>query len=300
MKNKYKDSILDRALNKDPNIILPEIDDIRIVEASKQLKEIGFNVINPLELDKNKYIQSAIAKNFTNNWTEEMVNDYLSCPLNLSIFALDNDDADCVIAGAKYKTSDVIRSSIRIVGIKDSAKWVSSVFIMLSPDNKSFYTYTDCGVIPDPSSEQLSSIAYEASEIHELLSGEKSKIAFLSFSTKGSAKHYKVKKVQDAFKLFKKNFPKLECEGEIQFDAAIDYSVANKKIENSNLNGESNVFVFPDLDSANISYKITQYLARYQALGPILVGLNKPINDLSRGCNIDDIIYVTAISALQK
>ena len=112
--------------------------------------------------------------------------------------------------------------------------------------------------------------------------------------------YYKVKKVQDAVELFKNKFSNIDYEGEIQFDAAVDYSVSNKKIKNSKLNGNANVFVFPDLDSANISYKITQHLAGYQALGPILLGLNKPVNDLSRGCNVDDIIYVSAISALQK
>ena len=300
MINKYKNSIIDRALKKKSKIILPEIDDNRIVDATKKLQDIGFDVINPLELDKNKYIELASKKKFTNNWTDQMIEAYLECPLNLSVFALDNNDVDCVIAGAKYKTSEVIRSSIRIVGLKKTTKWVSSVFLMLSPDNKFFFTFTDCGVIPDPSSLQLCSIAYEASKIHELLSGEKSKIAFLSFSTKGSAEHYKVKKVQDAVKLFNKKYPNINCEGEMQFDAAVNNSVANKKIENSRLNGDANVFVFPDLDSANISYKITQYLAGYQALGPILVGLNKPVNDLSRGCSIDDIIYVSAISALQK
>ena len=300
MINKYKNDIIDRALKKKSKIILPEIDDTRIVDATKKLQGLGFDVINPLELDKNKYIELASKKIFTNNWTGEMIEEYLKCPLNLSVFALDNSDVDCVIAGARYKTSEVIRSSIRIVGLKKSTKWVSSVFLMLSPDNKSFFTFTDCGVIPDPSSAQLCSIAYEASKIHELLSNVKSKIAFLSFSTKGSAEHYKVKKVQDAVELFNKKYPHINCEGEMQFDAAVNNSVANKKIENSRLDGDANVFVFPDLDSANISYKITQYLAGYQALGPILVGLNKPVNDLSRGCSIDDIIYVSAISVLQK
>ena len=300
MKNKFKENIIARALEKKPKIILPELNDKRVLEAVTELKNIGFNVINPLDIDKNRYFAYAKDKTFTNNWTDQMVKEYLDCPLNKSIFALDNNEVDCVIAGAIYNTSDVIRSAIRIVGIKDSNKWVSSVFIMLSPDNKNLFTFTDCGVIPDPSTEQLCEIGFSASDIHELLSYEKPKVAFLSFSTKGSAEHYKVKKVQDAALLFGKRFPDIDYEGEIQFDAAINPSVSNKKIKNSRLNGDANIFVFPDLDSANISYKISQYLAGYQALGPILVGLNKPVNDLSRGCSVDDIIYVSAISVLQK
>ena len=300
MKNKFKENIISRALEKKPKIILPELNDKRVLDAIAELKNIGFNVINPLDINKDKYFSYAKNKKFTNNWTDQMILEYLDCPLNKSIFALDNGEADCVIAGAIYKTSDVIRSAIRIVGIKDSNKWVSSVFIMLSPDNENCFTFTDCGVIPDPSSEQLCDIGFSASQIHELLSDKKPKVAFLSFSTKGSAKHYKVKKVQDAALLFGQRFPDIDYDGEIQFDAAINSSVSNQKIKNSRLNGDANVFVFPDLDSANISYKISQYLAGYQALGPILVGLNKPVNDLSRGCNVDDIIYVSAISALQK
>ena len=300
MKNKFKENIISRALEKKPKIILPELNDKRVLDAIAELKNIGFNVINPLDINKDKYFTYAKNKKFTNNWTDQMILEYLDCPLNKSIFALENGEADCVIAGAIYKTSDVIRSAIRIVGIKDSNKWVSSVFIMLSPDNENCFTFTDCGVIPDPSSEQLCDIGFSASQIHELLSDKKPKVAFLSFSTKGSAKHYKVKKVQDAALLFGQKFPNIDYDGEIQFDAAINSSVSNQKIKKSRLNGDANVFVFPDLDSANISYKISQYLAGYQALGPILVGLNKPVNDLSRGCNVDDIIYVSAISALQK
>jgi phosphate acetyltransferase len=154
-------------------------------------------------------------------------------------------------------------------------------------------------VIPDPSSVQLCSIAFEASEVHNLISKDLARVAFLSFSTNGSAEHYKVKKVRDSARLFSEKHPSIIHEGEIQFDAAINKIVANKKNINSNLKGSANVFIFPDLDSGNISYKITQYLAGYQAIGPILIGLNKPVNDLSRGCSVEDIVYTAAVSALQ-
>ncbi len=300
MSDIFKKKLLERALNKNLKFMYPEKDDPRIKQSISKLRNLGFNIIDIETLDVNKYLSLAKLKKFTKNWTDDMILDYLNDSLNLSIFALDNDDIDCVIAGSQYKTADVIRSAIRIVGLKEKNKWISSIFIMLAPDNKKIFTFADCGVIPEPTSEQLCSIAYEASFMHELISKEKPKVAFLSFSTKGSAKHYKVKKIQDAAEMFKLKYPEIISEGEIQFDVAINQSIAQKKVNNSVLKGDANVFIFPDLDSANIAYKITQHLAGYQALGPILIGLKKPINDLSRGCSIDDIVYVSAISALQK
>ena len=134
--------------------------------------------------------------------------------------------------------------------------------------------------------------------MHRLLSDEEPVVAFLSFSSKGSAEHYKCKKVREAHKLFSEKYPNIVSDGEIQFDAAVNKSVSVKK--GSSINGQANVFIFPDLDSANIAYKITQYLGGYQALGPLLQGLNKPVHDLSRGCSVDDIIYVSSIAAIQK
>ena len=154
-------------------------------------------------------------------------------------------------------------------------------------------------MIPDPNSDQLSSIAYESSKFHEFLIGDKPKIAFLSFSTKGSAEHYKVKKVQRAVEIFRKKYPDIIHEGEIQFDVAVNKKISDSKVGNSLLKGDANVFIFPDLDSANIAYKVTQYLGNYIALGPLLQGLNKPVHDLSRGCSVQDIVYVSAIAALQ-
>jgi phosphotransacetylase len=169
---------------------------------------------------------------------------------------------------------------------------------MISPKNDYAYTFSDCGVIPDPTSQQLCSIAYDASNLHRLLSDEEPVVAFLSFSSKGSAEHYKVSKVQNAYNLFSKKYTYIKSDGEIQFDAAINSSISKRK--KSTLNGESNVFIFPDLDSANIAYKVTEHLAGFQALGPLIQGLCKPVHDLSRGCKVDDIVSVSAIAALQK
>ena len=135
---------------------------------------------------------------------------------------------------------------------------------------------------------------------HQLVAQEEPKIAFLSFSTNGSAEHYTVKKMRDAASIFLEKYPNILCEGEIQFDAAISPSVSKKKNKNSLLDGQANVFIFPNLNAANIAYKITQYLAGYTAWGPLLNGFNKPVHDLSRGCSIDDIIYISLIAALNS
>ncbi len=301
LKNSYKSIIIDKALRKNAKISLPEINDNRILEASTELINLGFNVVDLGNLKKNKviYKKKLLKRKFSSNWTSSMLDKFMDCSINYSMLALCNNDVDCIVAGAVNSTSNILKSAIRLVGLKKTSKWVSSAFLMISPCDKYFYTYSDCAVIPEPSSEQLCSIAFEASKIHNLISGDLAKVAFLSFSTNGSAEHYKVKKIQESTRLFSKKYPSIIHEGEIQFDAAINKIVSNKKNINSTLKGCANVFIFPDLDSGNISYKITQYLGGYQAIGPILIGLEKPVNDLSRGCTVEDIVYTVAISALQ-
>ena len=300
--NNIRKNIIDRALLKNKKICLPEISDSRIQSAKNKLKKIGFNIVEIVDLEKkrDKYLEIISSKKFTKNWTSEMKLDYIDSDLNFSLLALDNDDIDCVVAGAVNTTSDVVRSAIRIIGLNKTTKWLSSVFFMLSPDNDNFYTYSDCGVIPDPNSEQLCEIAYQASQLHKLISLNIPKVSFLSFSTLGSAEHYKVSRVQDAVKLFSSRYDDIIHDGEMQFDAAINPEISKIKMPNSKLSGQANVFVFPDLNSANIAYKITNHLANYQSLGPILTGLNKPVNDLSRGCTVDDIIYISAVAAIQS
>ena len=171
---------------------------------------------------------------------------------------------------------------------------------MISPDGENAFTFGDCAVIPEPDSRQLAEIAAESAVFHQLLTREEPIVAFLSFSTKGSASHYRVDKVRDAVEIFGYKFPQIIHDGEVQVDAAIIPEVNKSKIENSPINGGANVLIFPNLDAGNIAYKITQRLAGYSAWGPLLQGLHKPINDLSRGCSVDDIINVSAIVALQR
>ena len=155
-------------------------------------------------------------------------------------------------------------------------------------------------MIPEPDVNQLVDIAYNASNFHQLLSKEEPRVAFLSFSTKGSAEHYRVEKIKEAVKLFTRKHANILHDGELQFDSAIIPEVAKLKAPSSVIKGNANVLIFPNLDAGNIAYKITERIGKYSALGPLLQGLRKPIHDLSRGCKVEDIILVTAISALQK
>ena len=296
-----KSKLISRALKSSATICLPENEDIRIENAAKEMKKIGFDVINCNEFKKNidEYYDLISRKKFSKNWTKKMKLDFLNSNLNLSLSALESGHVDSVVAGAVHTTPDVLRSCLRIIGLKKNTTSVSSSFFMISPKNDRLFIFSDGGVIPEPTSEQLVEIAYESSITYELLTEDISKIAFLSFSTKGSAQHYKVKKIQKAVEIFGNKYPNITHDGEMQFDAAISNEVSKMKVKNNKLKGESNIFIFPDLDSANIAYKITQYLASYQALGPLLQGLQKPVHDLSRGCSIDDIIYVSAIAMLQ-
>ncbi|MDB3868648.1 phosphate acyltransferase [Candidatus Marinimicrobia bacterium] len=302
MTNKFKDRIIQSGISSGARIILPEIYDSRILDAKIELLKMGFNV---LDVDSSNEsiidLKESISKmKFTKNWTNSQINNFIKNPLNLGMSMVANGLADGLVAGATTPTSDVIRSAIRMVGIKSDSKWVSSIFYMISPDGEKAYTYSDCGVIPEPTSDQLVAIAKDASEFHELLSNQIPKVAFLSFSTKGSADHYRVKRVADAADIFSKKYGYIPHDGELQFDAAIDQVVASRKAPDSILEGTANVMIFPNLDAGNIAYKITERLAGYTALGPLLQGLNKPVHDLSRGCSVDDIILIVAIAALQK
>ncbi|MBC8312082.1 MAG: phosphate acetyltransferase [Candidatus Marinimicrobia bacterium] len=302
MANKFRDRLIQQGISTGARIVLPEVDDPRVVDAKRELLQIGFNIVEMADSRESiSDLKDSISTlKFTKNWTKEQLHVFLENPLNMGMAMVANGLADGLVAGAINSTSDVIRAAIRMVGVKPSSKWVSSIFFMVSPDGEKAFTYSDCGVIPEPTSEQLVAIAKDASEFHELLSGDLPKVAFLSFSTKGSADHYRVKRVTDATRIFSIKYGHIAHDGELQFDAAVDQMVASKKAPESSLQGNANVMVFPNLDAGNIAYKITERLAGYSAWGPLLQGLNKPVHDLSRGCSVDDIILVAAIAALQK
>jgi phosphate acetyltransferase len=171
---------------------------------------------------------------------------------------------------------------------------------MISPAADAAYTFADCAVIPEPTSDQLASIAGESASNHRLLTGEEPRVAFLSFSTKGSANHRRVTHVKEAVKIFAEKHPDILHDGELQLDSALVPAVAANKAKDSPLAGKASVLIFPSLEAGNIAYKITERLAGYTALGPLLQGLNKPVHDLSRGCSSADIVNVATIAAMQK
>jgi phosphate acetyltransferase len=229
--------------------------------------------------------------------TEEQIQSLCSDPLFTGGWLLQKGAADAAVAGSVASTANVIRSAIRTVGVAESSSIVSSSFMMEMPDGRVF-TYADCAVVPYPDAEQLASIALDAGKTHLNLTEEIPRIAFLSFSTKGSAVHERVELVQHAYKIAAPRKPEWIMEGEVQFDTAIIPEIAAKKAPDSALKGDANVFVFPNLDAANIGYKLTERLAGAKATGPILQGLAKPYMDLSRGCSVDDIVNTACVGIL--
>ncbi|WP_120499873.1 phosphate acetyltransferase [Roseovarius sp. EL26] len=204
------------------------------------------------------------------------------------------------VGGAVNTTSDIVRAAIQVIGKAPDAAMVSSFFLMYPPaDDGRTMLYSDCGLVIDPSSEELVAIAEASAKSCQSLLRQEPKIAMLSFSTKGSAKHAAVSKVETATQTLRDNRPDLNVDGELQFDAAFVPSVGEKKSPGSNVAGQANVMIFPNLDAGNIGYKITQRLGGYAAIGPIMQGLDKPANDLSRGCVAEDVTQMIAVTALQ-
>lgn len=211
-------------------------------------------------------------------------------------------DADGGVMGAATTTADVLRAAIRAVGTAPGTSIVSSCFVMIVPaDNEAgerVLVFADCGVMPDPTAPQLAEIAWGAVQTFRALLPDDPRVAFLSFSTKGSAAHPRVDKVVEATGLFQAAHPEVPADGELQLDAALVPAVGLKKAPGSRVAGDANILIFPDLDSGNIGYKLTQRLAGATALGPLVQGLRRPIQDLSRGCSASDVVETAAITVL--
>ena len=215
-----------------------------------------------------------------------------------AIMLLYNGLADAALGGATYSTADTIRPALQIIKTKPGCNIVSSCFAMLKEGSPTLI-FGDCGVNINPTSEQLCDIAISSVETARLFEVDP-KVAFLSFSTKGSAKSDEVSKVQTAVEMMKEKTVDFEYDGELQFDAAFDKATGEKKAPGSKVAGKANVFIFPDLQSGNIGYKIAQRLGGYEALGPILQGVRMPVNDLSRGCNEEEVYKMAILSISQS
>lgn len=224
-------------------------------------------------------------------------------PLVFALLMVRMGHADGSVAGATHTTADVVRNAIQIIGAQPGIRHISSFFIMLReaelcPGTQAM-VFSDCGLVIDPDSEQLAEIALAAADSAQTLLEVTPKVAMLSFSTSGSAVHREVDKVRQATEIVRAKRPDLAVDGEIQLDAAIVPDIARRKVPDSRIAGQANVLIFPNLSAGNIGYKLTERLGGATAIGPLMQGLNKPANDLSRGCSADDIYYVIAITGLQ-
>ncbi len=327
------DQIKEKAKNLGKTIVLPESEDERVLRAAEGIKKEGFakvilvgdqekvkadaqklgvnlegvGIVNPKEFTKiDSYVAEFVKLREKKGMTEQVARQIMTTePRYFGAMMVRLGDADGMVAGSASPTADVLRASIQVVGTKPGLKTVSSCFLMVLPESAKQYgdegviIFSDCGVVPDPTSEQMADIATSAASSARSLANMEPKVALLSFSTKGSAKHPCVDKVQEATEILKNRAVNFDFEGELQADAALVEAVASKKAPGSKVAGKANVLVFPNLSAGNIGYKLVQRLANAEAYGPLLQGLDKPINDLSRGCSVEDILNTVAITAAQ-
>lgn len=327
---KIIDSIKERAKQNIKTIVLPETEDIRTLKAAELIEKEGFakiiligeeEAINNLAKENNIEVTSKVINPKTYEETDKLINEYYELRKNKGVTIEEAKEtllnnylyygcmlvklgyADGQVSGASHSTADTLRPALQILKTAPDTKIASSFFLMDLPDKQygenGIFVYSDCGMIQNPTSEELVEITNTSANTFRLLVEKEPVIAFLSHSTMGSSKCTDVDKVVNAVNMTKERYPELNCDGEMQFDAAIIPEIAARKAPNSKVAGHANTLIFPDLDAGNIAYKITERLGHAEAYGPIMQGLAKPVNDLSRGCKAEDIVGVVAITSLQ-
>ena len=324
----FLERICERAKQDKKTIVLPESEDIRTIKAAAMVLERGIadlilvgvpekinalaagldlsgcRIVNPETYEKfdeyvNAFYELRKAKGMTPEKAREVMKDYVYFATMMEKMG----EADGMVSGAAHSTADTVRPALQILKTKPGTGKVSAFFVMVVPNCEyganGIFVYADSGLVENPSAEDLSDIAIESSRSFRQLVEEKPVVAMLSYSTYGSAKSELTEKVIEATKLAKEKAPELLLDGELQADAALVPAIGQSKAPGSPVAGHANVLVFPDLNCGNIAYKLTQRLAKAEAYGPILQGVAKPVNDLSRGCAAEDIVGVVAITSVQ-
>ncbi|ASB67571.1 phosphate acetyltransferase [Bacillus velezensis] len=314
--------VQEKVAGKDVKIVFPEGLDERILVAvnnlagNKVLKPIvvgnkediqakakelnltldGVDIFDPHTYEGMEELVQAFVERRKGKATEEQARKALLDENYFGTMLVYKGLADGLVSGAAHSTADTVRPALQIIKTKEGVKKTSGVFIMAQSDEQ--YVFADCAINIAPDSQDLAEIAIESANTAQMFDIDP-RVAMLSFSTKGSAKSDETDKVAEAVKIAKEKAPELTLDGEFQFDAAFVPSVAEKKAPDSDIKGDANVFVFPSLEAGNIGYKIAQRLGGFEAVGPILQGLNMPVNDLSRGCNAEDVYNLALITAAQ-
>lgn len=286
-------------------VIIADPNEVERLAKEFNLKNLSkAKIVNPLDHEKKAaYIAQLVELRKSKGLTPEQAQKQLEDPLYLAAMMVKMGDADGEVAGAANATGDVLRPAFQIVKTKPGVSVVSGAFLMILKDktfgHDGMLVFADCAVHPNPTAEELAEIAVETGKTTRAIGGFEPKIAMLSFSTKGSAKHEMVDKVVKATELAQKMAPDMQIDGELQADAAIIPAIGASKAKGSKIAGHANVLVFPTLETGNIAYKLVQRLAGAEAVGPVLQGMAAPINDLSRGCSVDDIVSLVAITCNQ-